>query len=220
MRKTISTMLLAMLTISIGAKTETEPAPMSERPRILITTDIGGTDPDDNQSMMHYLLYSNEFDCEGLISSPSFGEGNKSEILRMIDIYEMDLPKLKLHNQEARAPYALYPSPEYLRSITKQGRHGRVPLVGYSTPTEGSEWIVRCANKQTHRPLYVLVWGGLDDVAQALHDAPEIAKKIRIYWIGGPNKKWGINAYAYIIENFPDIWMIENNSTSLSPCHP
>ena len=125
----------------------------------------------------------------------------------------MDLPKLKLHNQEARAPYALYPSPEYLRSITKQGRHGRVPLVGYSTPTEGSEWIVRCANKQTHRPLYVLVWGGLDDVAQALHDAPEIAKKIRIYWIGGPNKKWGINAYAYIIENFPDIWMIENNST-------
>ena len=213
MRKTISTLLLAMLTISIGAKTETEPAPVSERPRILITTDIGGTDPDDNQSMMHYLLYCNEFDCEGLISSPSFGEGNKSEILRMIDIYEMDLPKLKLHNQEARAPYALYPSPEYLRSITKQGRHGRVPLAGYSTPTEGSEWIVRCANKQTHRPLYILVWGGLDDVAQALHDAPEIAKKIRIYWIGGPNKKWGINAYTYIIENFPDIWMIENNST-------
>ena len=96
-------MLLAMLTISIGAKTETEPAPMSERPRILITTDIGGTDPDDNQSMMHYLLYSNEFDCEGLISSPSFGEGNKSEILRMIDIYEMDLPKLKLHNQARKA---------------------------------------------------------------------------------------------------------------------
>ena len=65
--------------------------PVAERPRILISTDIGGTDPDDNQSMMHYLLYSNEFDCEGLVSSPSFGEGNKSEILRMIDIYEQDL---------------------------------------------------------------------------------------------------------------------------------
>ena len=116
MRKILST-LLALLTITAGAKAsqnpldsnnamqhgETEPAPVSERPRILITTDIGGTDPDDNQSMMHYLLYSNEFDCEGLISSPSFGEGNKSEILRMIDIYEMDLPKLKIHNQEARA---------------------------------------------------------------------------------------------------------------------
>jgi hypothetical protein len=31
-----------------------------------------------------------------------------------------------------------------------------------------------------------LVWGGLDDVAQALHDAPEIQDKLRIYWIGGP----------------------------------
>lgn len=187
--------------------------PVAEKPRILISTDIGGTDPDDNQSMMHYLLYCNEFDCEGLISSPSFGEGNKSEILRMIDIYEQDLPKLRKHNSEAKLPNAFYPSPEYLRSITKQGRHGTVPFAGYATPTEGSQWIVRCANKQTHRPLYVLVWGGLDDVAQALHDAPEIAKKIRIYWIGGPNKKWGINAYTYIIENFPDIWMIENNST-------
>ena len=187
--------------------------PVTEKPRILISTDIGGTDPDDNQSMMHYLLYCNEFDCEGLISSPSYGDGNKREILRMIDIYEQDLPKLKRHNSEAKTPYAYYPSPEYLRSITKQGRHGAAPLAGYSSPTEGSEWIVRCANRHSQRPLYVLVWGGLEDVAQALHDAPEIAKKIRIYWIGGPNKKWSVNAYAYIIENFPDIWMIENNST-------
>lgn len=29
---------------------------VNEKPRILISTDIGGTDPDDNQSMMHYLL--------------------------------------------------------------------------------------------------------------------------------------------------------------------
>ena len=200
--------LLLLLPTAIRAQ-----QPVSEKPRILITTDIGGTDPDDNQSMMHYLLYSNEFDCEGLISSPSFGEGNKSEILRMIDLYEQDLPQLRRHQQEGKAPNAYYPSPEYLRSITKQGRHGAAPLAGYDTPTEGSQWIVRCANRQTSRPLYILVWGALEDVAQALHDAPEIAKKVRIYWIGGPNKKWGINAYVYIIENFPDIWMIENNST-------
>ena len=56
---------------------------VNEKPRIIISTDIGGTDPDDNQSMMHYLLYCNEFDCEGLISSPSYGDGDKSEILRM-----------------------------------------------------------------------------------------------------------------------------------------
>jgi hypothetical protein len=59
----------------------------------------------------------------------------------------------------------------------------------------------------------VLVWGGLEDLAQALHDAPEIQENIRVYWIGGPNKKWSANAYAYIAANFPDLWMIEVNSS-------
>ena len=47
--------------------------PVPVKPRILISTDIGGTDPDDNQSMIHFLMYSNLFNTEGLISSPSYG---------------------------------------------------------------------------------------------------------------------------------------------------
>ena len=50
-------------------------------------------------------------------------------------------------------------------------------------------------------------------MAQALHDAPEIKKNIKVYWIGGPNKKWSVNAYAYIAQNHPDLWMIEANAT-------
>ena len=30
--------------------------PIPEKPRILISTDIGGTDPDDNQSIAHFLI--------------------------------------------------------------------------------------------------------------------------------------------------------------------
>ncbi len=153
-----------------------------QRPRILISTDVGGTDPDDNQSIVHFLMYCNAFDTEGLVSSPSYGSGNKEEILRMIDLYEKQLPTLQKHDSGWAAP-------DYLRSITKQGRKGAAPYVGYSTPTEGSQWIVTCARKKSDRPLYVLVWGGLDDVAQALHDAPDIVPNIRVYWIGGPNKK-------------------------------
>jgi len=182
--------------------------------RILVSTDIGGTDPDDNQSMTHLLMYANEFDIEGIVSSPSFGEGSKEEILRMIDLYEQDLPKLQ---KGLRRTYGKsrgrYPVPDELRAITKQGRKGVAPLCGYDTPTEGSEWIVACARKNDDRPLWILVWGALEDVAQALHDAPEIADRIRIYWIGGPNKKWGCNAYNYIAENFPDLRFIENNAS-------
>ncbi len=198
------TILLALIFFAAGfCRAEAKPG---QCPRILISTDIGGTDPDDNQSMMHYLLYSNEVDCEGLVSSPSYGDGSKEEIIRMIGLYEKDLPKLKKHAKG-------WPTPDYLRSITKQGRHGAVPLQGYSEPTEGSEWIVKCAKKKDKRPLYILVWGGLDDVAQALHDAPEIAPDIRIHWIGGPNKKWSLPSYCYIVENFPDLWFIEDNES-------
>ncbi len=45
----------------------------TSRPRILISNDIGGTDPDDNQSMAHFLMYSDLFEIEGLVSSPSYG---------------------------------------------------------------------------------------------------------------------------------------------------
>ena len=87
----------------------------SQKQRILISSDIGGTDPDDNQSVADLLMYSNEFDIEGLVSSPSFGNGNKREILRMIDVYEKDLPILNKHISGLMTP-------EELRPLVKQGR--------------------------------------------------------------------------------------------------
>lgn len=179
-------------------------AQANQKSRVLVLTDIGGTDPDDFQSMIHYLMYADQFQTEGLIASP-YGEGRKKNILEMIDLYERDYPKLKQHGD--------FPEPDFLRSISKQGAESLAPAKGWSRPSEGSEWIIEKAKTDSDRPLWILVWGGLDDVAQALHDAPEIKEKIRVYWIGGPNKKWSINAYAYIAENHPDLWMIEANAT-------
>ena len=179
---------------------------VNNRPRILVSTDIGGTDPDDNQSMIHLLMYNERFKLKGLVSSPSYGKGSKKEILRAIDLYENDLPKLQKHVDGLATP-------DYLRSITKQGRIGAAPFAGFSSATEGSDWIIKCAKQDTPNPLWVLVWGGLDDLAQALHDSPEIQNKIKVYWIGGPNKKWSANSYAYIASNFPNLWFIEVNSS-------
>lgn len=176
-----------------------------ERYRVIVSTDIGGSDPDDFQSMVHYLVYSDVFDTEGLISSP-WGDGRKEHLLQVIDAYERDYPALVRHSER-------YPSPEFLRSITKQGALPRAPLSGYTSPTEGSEWIIECARRPDPRPLWVLVWGTIDDLAQALHDEPSIASKLRVYYISGPNKKWGIEAYEYLRVHFPELWIIENNST-------
>ncbi len=175
------------------------------KPRILVCSDIGGTDPDDFQSMIHLLMYSNQFKIEGLVSSP-FGNGRKKDFLKIIDLYEKDFPKLKKH-----APG--FPSAESLRKLCIQGGINEAPYKGYTIETAGSKHIIECAKKKSSQPLWVLVWGGIEDIAQALHDAPEIKKNIRVYWIGGPNKKWGINAYAYIAQNHPDLWMVEANAT-------
>ncbi len=196
--------ILSFLIIG-GCKTNNENQ-IAAKPRILISTDIGGTDPDDHQSMIHFLMYSDQFETEGLVSSPSYGFGTKQNILDMIALYEKDFSKLKLHSSE-------FPLPDSLRAVTKQGRKSAAPFVGYSSATEGSDWIIKSAQKEAVGPLWVLVWGGLEDLAQALHDAPEIASTIKVYWIGGPNKKWSTNSYSYIVENFPNLWFIEANAS-------
>jgi PelA/Pel-15E family pectate lyase len=175
------------------------------RHRVIVSTDIGGSDPDDFQSMVHFLLYADVFDVEGLIASP-YGPGRREDILRVVDYYERDYPNLKTHS-------ARYPAPDELRAIAKQGAIERADPPGAGRPTEGSEWIVRCARRPDPRPLYVLVWGGIEDLAQALDDAPDILPKLRVYFIGGPNKMWSAEAYDYIEQNHPRLWMIENNAT-------
>ena len=175
------------------------------RHRVIVTSDIGGTDPDDFQSMTHLLLYADVLDVEGLISSP-FDRGGKEHILRVIEAYERDYPNLHTYSEN-------YPAADALRAITKQGGKGVAPYSGLRGTSEGSEWIVRRARRDDPLSLHVLVWGALEDVAQALHDAPDILPKLRVYYIGGPNKKWGPDAYHYVATHFPTLWIIEANST-------
>jgi hypothetical protein len=150
-------------------------------------------------------MYADLFEIEGLISSP-YGNGRKKDFVDMIDLYEKDLDLLKKQSTG-------FPHPDSLRAVCKQGAISAAPYKGFDIATEGSDWIIKCAKKSSVQPLWILVWGGLEDLAQALHDAPEIKEKIKVYWIGGPNKKWSINPYAYIAENHPDLWIIEANAT-------
>lgn len=206
-------LLGTLLVTGASVATATTPAPLvsdggalaGNRHRVIVTSDIGGSDPDDYQSMAHLLLYADVLDIEGLVSSPFEREG-KSKILEVIDAYEKDYPNLRTWSNR-------YPAPDALRAITKQGGIYPAPCSGLRGTTEGSDWIVRCARRDDPRPLHVLVWGALEELAQALHDAPDILPKLRVYYIGGPNKKWGPDAYQYIADNFPTLWFIEANST-------
>lgn len=64
------------------------------RYRVLVSSDIGGTDPDDFQSMVHFLVYGDCFDIEGLISSP-YGPGPTSVSRWLPDIQKDSRPRAR-----------------------------------------------------------------------------------------------------------------------------
>lgn len=170
---------------------------------MIVSTDIGGSDPDDYQSMVHFLLYADRFEIEGLISSPPH-EGRKKHIEEVLDAYAKDYPQL--------SQYGDFPTAEELRQVTKQGA---VDSLATAKPTElskGAQWIIQKA-KEDEKPLYVLVWGSITDIAQAVHADPSIKKKLRVYSIGSWNTRLDPNSRDYLYQNHPDLWWIENNTT-------
>lgn len=176
-----------------------------DKPRVIVSTDIGGSDPDDFQSLVHLLLYADVIEVEGLISSPP-NAGRASDILEVIDAYASDYTQLKRHSKD-------YPAPELLRDATKQGAVDKAPQNGWGEPTDGSRWIVQRAKVVDKRPLWILVWGSITDVAQAVHDDPSIKDKVRVYSIGSWNTKHDTAARDYLFNNHSDLWWIENNTT-------
>lgn len=176
---------------------------INNKPRIIISTDIGGRDEDDFQSLVHYLVYADMFDTEGIISSPPY-EGRKCDVLEVLKAYSEDYGCLKTWGD--------YPTYKELVEIVFQGALDvGEPETGKST--QGSQAIINAAARIDPRPLYVLVWGSLTDVAQALFDEQKIGKKIRVYSIGSWNTVQDPESRKYIYENHKHLWWIENDET-------
>ncbi|MDY4374240.1 DUF1593 domain-containing protein [Pectobacterium carotovorum] len=198
-------MLLAlMITLLFPALGQAADA-VPEKTRILILTDIGN-EPDDSQSLVRFLLYSNEFDVEGIVATTSTwlrDKVNPGMIMQRLDAYEKVLPNLHQHASG-------YPSAEALRQVVRSGRAGfGMDFVGDNKATEASDLIIQAVDKQDARPLWITVWGGAVDLAQALHDVrgtrtPEqvaaFVSKIRVYAISDQD-----NTGAWIRANFPTL---------------
>src|SRR5690242_13916552 len=67
---------LGLLTLALATSSG------AERLRLLIETDAGG-DPDDEQSLVRFLLYANEWDIEGIIANrPEARRGENKNVER------------------------------------------------------------------------------------------------------------------------------------------
>ena len=182
-----------------------------EKCRLIVTTDLGGTDPDDIQSMIHLLVCSNVIDIEGLISSQVWmDDPDKTEKLEdVVRKFGEVLPRLKKHA-------AGYPDLDYLLSLVKRGQaKSNMDGVGEGKDSPGSELIISAVDKAgDKRPVWVAAWGGMNTVAQAIwkvkHTRTEkelerFINKLRIYDVLGQD-----DAGAWIAHNFPEIVYIRN----------
>lgn len=175
-------------------------------PRVIVSTDVGGLDEDDYQSMVHLLVYADVLDIEGLVSSPP-DKGRTSHLLECIDAYAVDYANLRTHSER-------YPTPKTLRGVVRQGlidtQQGEKPAQALS---DGAQHIIDRALADDPRPVYVLVWGSMTDVAQALHAEPGIKQKLRVVTIGSWNTKLDRKARDYVYNRHPDLWWIESDTT-------
>jgi len=171
---------------------------------VIISTDIGGDDPDDHQSLIHFLFYSDRFETLGIISSPP-GKGRLSDIEEVLAAYERDFPKLNSISKD-------YPLPDHLREVSKQGE---TEIQSSEKPEHVSSGAEFMANQilDYGKPVFVLIWGSITDLAQAIHFYPEIKPLIRVYSIGSWNTQQDQQSRDYLWNAHPDFWWIENNTT-------
>src|SRR5262245_56329821 len=140
----------------------------ADKTRLLVLTDIG-EDPDDQQSMIRLMVHANEFDIEGLIATASGTPGKKDpEVVRpqlireIVEAYGKVQPNLVKHHPD-------FPEAKKLLDCIRSGNAKRgMESVGEGKDTEGSNWIIKAADRDDKRPLNIVIWGGPTELAQAL----------------------------------------------------
>lgn len=180
---------------------------------VIIDTDLGG-DPDDIQSLFRAVHYSDILKIKGIISTPNTNkESHPWDSVNNVELIKHWIKRIDADHLRGNG-YTELMSEEELLSIVKAGS----PSPGVPAPdrsTAGSGWIIETARKYSKQnPLWILVWGSLTTTAQALHDAPDIAGKIRIYYISSSNTLHDPASRDYVYDfmknNHQDLWWIEN----------
>lgn len=184
--KTLITVILLSILIGANGQLHAQQKSKSTQTRVIATTD---GEIDDQCSLIRFLLYTNEWDVEGIITSSSQYHSHVKKwpgdnwTDPYLDAYTKVYPNLLKHDKR-------YPSPAYLRQRTLLGN---VDTQGEMTRmTPGADLITKVLLDETDkRPIWLLAWGGTNTIARALktieekhpEKMAEVAGKTRFYFI-------------------------------------
>ena len=214
-RRLIGTAVILAAALAAEAQVpQTGPA-APQRQRVLVLTDVSN-EPDDEESLVRFLVYSNEYDVEGLVATTSCWLRDKTRedlIRRQIEAYGRVRDNLLKHA-------AGFPTAEHLSSVTATGQGGfGMAAVGDGKGTAGSRRVLEAADRAADdRPLWVSVWGGANTLAQALWDArrerpaadvDRLVRRLRVYAIADQD-----DAGPWLRREFPGLFYV------VSPTNP
>ncbi len=175
------------------------------KPRIVVLTDVSTWETDDSESLVRLLVHADLFEIEGMIFTTGWSlDKTRDDFFHLIhdatDAYEKDLPNLmkrsgqkKFLKEESIQKTGYWPSAEYLRKQTMFGSKNRgFRFIGKNNDSPGSDLIIKLADENDDRPVWITVWGGGNTLAQAIWRvqqtrSPEELKaflhKLRVYTI-------------------------------------
>lgn len=208
---------LCALTVLIILVTKISPAALfastlksDAKLRVCVLTDISG-DPDDQQSLVRFLTYANEFDIEGLIATTSCWKQTNPDvgaIRRVLDAYEKVRPNLLLHDPE-------FPTAMSLRHITKSGVNGYgMKAAAEQLENEGIDHILSILDCNDPRPVWFLSWGGSNTLGGAVMKVTNTRSTAQaeafVSWIRGYEIALQDDGFAYIAHHYPNAKLISS----------
>lgn len=207
------------------------------KPRLVVCTDIAPADvePDDMESMVRLMAYADLFEVEALITSVGWNcDPYPAEwaqyLQRVIEAYRKDVTKLMkrsaqssfmvLGEENRQQQIGYWPSADYLKSRTVMGSvHGGIKVIGEGNDSPGSELLIRLADEDDPRPIYVAAWGGANTLAQAIwrvkqtrsaEELKRFVRKFRIYTITDQDMQYNMrmnraySSHMWLRQEFKD----------------
>lgn len=189
------------------------PSAPTPRSRLFVLTDISEEEPDDLQSLIRLLLYSNEIEIEGLVATLSewkniCGTSFRPDLIHQaLNAYEKAHPQLLRHS-------AGYPVADELRALIAEGNGNDMTSTGRGHQTPGAVLLAEAILRSDPRPLWVGIWGGAATLAQAVlalqeklpaRDLQVVLRRTWVYEIQGQD-----DCGAWLAANHPSLNFIRS----------
>ena len=230
MKKYMITILLALTAMTGWAKNEL-------KPRLVVCTDIAPADvePDDMESMVRLMAYADCFEIEAIITSVGWNCDPypmewQQYLYRVIAAYAKDVPNLmkrsgqkkhlSLKKEDGSQQMGYWPSAEYItRRAVMGSMYGGIKAIGDRNDSPGSELLIRLADEDDPRPIYVAAWGGANTLAQAIwrvkqtrsdDEVKKFVRKFRLFTITDQDMQYSMrmdraySSHMWLRKDFPD----------------